>query len=342
VVFTTPSIAALRAHFPDAHLAYLVERAAAPVVEHNPHLDRVIVVERPRGLARLRYDIAFARQLRRERFDMVIDFHGGPRSAWFTRASGAPKRIGYDLPGRFWSYTDRVAWTRALVPPRHSTENQADLLAPLGIVRPQMGSPAVEMPVDAAAAERVATRLRAAGVPQSAALVVIHASASSPFRRWPADRFAQLGATVLAAQPDAHVIFTTGPSEAALQQELVARTRALAGPAAARVVECADFDLAELRAVLESARLYIGGDTGPLHIAATSRVPIVALFGPTLPERSLPWRSAAFAAVAIDSGPLPCRPCHQRRCIPGDFRCLADIGVDRVAAAAVRLLAGRA
>jgi hypothetical protein len=90
VVFTTPVIAALKHRFPGASLTYLVEPAAEPVVRHNPHLDRVLVVERPRGVRRLWYDWALARRLRRARFDLVIDFHGGPRSAWLTRASGAP------------------------------------------------------------------------------------------------------------------------------------------------------------------------------------------------------------------------------------------------------------
>jgi ADP-heptose:LPS heptosyltransferase len=84
--------------------------------------------------------------------------------------------------------------------------------------------------------------------------------------------------------------------------------------------------------------LYIGGDSGPLHIAATTKVPIVALFGPTLPERSMPWRNAGARAIAIDGGPLPCRPCHQRHCEPGDFRCLTRLAPSRVVAAAEELL----
>ena len=69
-------------------------------------------------------------------FDIVIDFHGGPRSGWLTLASGASIRVGYDLPGRGWCYTTRVPWTRSLVPPRHSVLNQWDLIATLGIEPP--------------------------------------------------------------------------------------------------------------------------------------------------------------------------------------------------------------
>src|SRR5678815_1177494 len=72
-------------------------------------------------------------------------------------------------------------------------------------------------------------------------------------------------------------------------------------------------------------RVYIGGDSGPLHVASTTATPIVELLGPTLPERSRPWRTAYARAEIVDVGSLPCRPCNQRHCVPGDFRCLTGI-----------------
>jgi predicted lipopolysaccharide heptosyltransferase III len=338
VVFTTPAIAALRQQYPDATISYLVEQGAAPVVRHNPHVDDVIVAERPKGWRRVAYDVALARRLRRKRFDVVIDFHGGPRSAFLARASGASRRIGYNLPGRHWAYTDRVPWTRALVPPRHSVENQADLLRPLGVAPLRPGVPAVEMPLDTQAAAEVTRRLRQSGVADDAPVAVIHASASSPFRRWPAARFAQVAAAMLRDSRDLRVVFTTGPSEQTLQAELTRMTREIAGVDAGRVVDCGDFDLPQLRALIERAAVYIGGDSGPLHIAATTKTPIVALFGPTVPERSLPWRDPALRTIAVDAGQLPCRPCDQRHCAPGDFRCLNQVTVEHVAAAAAAVL----
>src|SRR3982074_404865 len=97
VVFTTPAIHALRARFPDAHLAYIVEPAAAPIVAHNPHLNEVIVAPRARGVRGVADDIALGRRLRAERFDVAIDFHGGPRASLLTWLSGAPLRIGYEI-----------------------------------------------------------------------------------------------------------------------------------------------------------------------------------------------------------------------------------------------------
>ena len=128
VVFTTPIPSALTRTFPDSRISYLVEPAAAPVVAGNPHLADVIVAPRRRGLRRIVDDIRLAGRLRAARFDVVIDLHGGPRSSWLTWATGARQRIGYDIEGRRWHYTQTVHRPRDLRP-RHSVENQWDLLA---------------------------------------------------------------------------------------------------------------------------------------------------------------------------------------------------------------------
>ena len=89
-----------------------------------------------------------------------------------------------------------------------------------------------------------------------------------------------------------------------------------------RSSNCGDLTLSELRSLVSRASLFVGGDSGPLHVAATTDTAIVGLFGPTLAERSAPWRSRESITESVDAGTLPCRPCDQRRCVPGDFRCL--------------------
>ena len=147
VVFTTPAVHALKQRFPDAHLTYIVEPAAAPVVVSNPHLDRVIVAPKKRGARGFIADLALGARLRRERYDLAIDFHGGPRASLLTWLSRAPVRLGYDIAGRGWMYTRRVGRARGLRP-RHSVENQWDLLAPLDIAPPDRARFPVEMPSD--------------------------------------------------------------------------------------------------------------------------------------------------------------------------------------------------
>ena len=340
VIFTTPAVAALRRQFPGAHLTYLVEPAAAPVVAGNPHLDEVIVTPRRGGIAGALADLSLGWRLRRAHYDLAIDFHGGPRASLLTLMSGAPRRIGYNVVARRWMYTEVVERPRELRR-RHSVENQWDLLTALDVESPTPAGDPVEMPVDPGAKATVDERLAAAGVTPDEDLAVIHVSASSPFRRWPLPSFVETVAA-LASQAGRRVIVTSGPSEREAVSGIINDARGrLAASDRHRVLSCGDFSLAELRALLDRSAVYIGGDSGPLHLAATTRVPIVAIFGPTPSERSGPWRDPALLSELIEIDGLPCRPCDQRVCEPGDFRCLTRIEAPRVIAAAERLLAAR-
>ena len=339
VVFTTPAVHALRQRFPDAHLSYVVEPAAAPIVVHNPHLNQVIVAPRARGGRGLLHDLALGRRLRAERYDVAIDFHGGPRASLLTWLSGAPERIGYDVAGRGWMYTRTIARPRELRP-RHSVENQWELLAPLGVAPADRSAFPMEMPADPRVVADVADRLTRAGVADDDRVVVVHVSAGNPFRRWPAAHFVEL-AVALAGDPRHRVVVTSGPSERDAADRVIAQAQARLGDGQrSQVLSCGEFSLGELRALLDRAALYIGGDSGPLHVAATTGVPIVGLYGPTLPVRSAPWRDARWITESVDAGELPCRPCDQRVCEPGDFRCLTSITPAQVFEAAARSLAG--
>ena len=337
VVLTTPLIHALRRRYPDARLTYVVEAAAAPVVRGNRNLSDIVVVGRTRGLARVRDDLLLARRLHRERFDVAIDLHGGPRAAWLAWSSSAPVRIGYRITGRSWMYTHVVTRPRDEAP-RPTVANQWDLLARLGLEPPDPVLDPLEMEPDSSAAASVDRRLQNAGITSGHPVVVIHVSAGNPFRRWPPESFEALVIALARRDPSRRIILTSGPSDAHAAKEISGSARAALGPIAGAVPEVGDFDLAELRALVTRAAVYIGGDSGPLHIAGTTTTPIVALFGPTLAERSMPWRDPRWFAEAVDAGPLECRPCRQRECAPGDFRCLTRITAEQVAAAAERAI----
>jgi lipopolysaccharide heptosyltransferase II len=338
VVFTTPAVRAIRERFPDAHLTYIVEPAAAPVVQNNPQLDQVIVAPRRSGLAGIRADFDLGLDLWRSGYDIAIDFHGGPRASWLTWLSRAPVRIGYTVAGRTWMYTRPVARTRQLRA-RHSVENQWDLLAALGIMPAGPDRYPVEMLVDPTAAATVNARLARHAVPADARLIIVHVSAGNPFRRWPIDSFAEVAADLARRDPRHYIVFTCGPSEQNALARVIAgaRERLDAGDRHL-IVDCGEFSLLELRALVDRAVLYVGSDSGPMHIASTGHAPIVSLYGPTLPARSAPWRSARWLTASIEVQGLECRPCDQRVCRPGDFRCLTRIQPTQVVEAAGRLL----
>jgi ADP-heptose:LPS heptosyltransferase len=341
VVFTTPAIRALKQYLPGARLTYVVEPSAAPVVAGNPHLDEVMVVPAEKGLQRWR-DASLAWQLRRRRFELAIDFHGGPRAAWLTLASGAATRIGYRTADRRWMYTHAIERAR-FDRPAHSVENQWELLAPLGDVfrrPPERLRDCVEMVEAPAAAARVTEYLASLDIDDVHPLVVMHVSAGNPFRRWPAASFVSLVSALVSADPRRRVLLTSGPSEREAAAAIVAqvRQRLPAAIAERAIVAPVELGLSELRSLVARASLFIGGDSGPLHVAATTRTPIVGIYGPTLAVRSEPWRDPAIPTESIDVGALPCRPCNQRLCEPGDFRCLGWLNPSDVLASAERLL----
>lgn len=339
VVFTTPLLRALKRGFPDARLTYLVEREAAAVVRGSPHLEEVLEVSRARGWTRIAQDLRLARRLRASRFDVVLDLHGGPRSSWLARATGAPQRIGYDVKGRSWLYTRTVHRPRELRA-RHSVVNQWDLLPALegwSGGEPDPTRDAVEMVLDPAADAQVAQRLRAAGVGERDRIVVIQVSAGNPFRRWPETSFVRLIAALALADDMRRVVLSSGPSDREAADRIARAARADLGLARAhQVVDFGEFDIAELRALVGRSQLFVGGDTGPLHVAATTSTPIVGIYGPTLPARSVPWRDPGVPTESVEITGLPCRPCEQRVCEPGDFRCLNTLMPEDVISAAER------
>jgi ADP-heptose:LPS heptosyltransferase len=219
-------------------------------------------------------------------------------------------------------------------------ENQWDLLAALEIAQPDPATFPVEMPVDERARRTTDERLARAGVTARDALIVIHVSAGNPFRRWPVESFAELAAALVARDDRRRIILTSGPSDRGAAEQAIAAARAqVALRDREHVLACGEFSLAELRALVDRAALYIGGDSGPLHVASASAVPIVGLYGPTLPVRSAPWRDPRLVAEAVEVPDLPCRPCDQRVCAPGDFRCLGWVQPQHVIDAAERALA---
>jgi ADP-heptose:LPS heptosyltransferase len=196
----------------------------------------------------------------------------------------------------------------------------------------------VDMPLSPAADARMAERLRAHGVGREEELIIAHVSAGNPFRRWPEPAFVELVTALASASPRRRIVLSSGPSDRTAADRIAAAARQALGAAADRILDFGEFDLAELRALIARGRLFVGGDTGPLHVAATTTTPIVGIFGPTLAERSAPWRDPRVPTESMEVAGLSCRPCDQRACEPGDFRCLTTLKPDEVISAAERAL----
>lgn len=313
IVLTMPALGVLRAAYPEASLTYAVEEPFRRLVEGHPDLDRALVLPaRMSNAAFLRLLV----RIRRGRYDAVIDFHGGPRAAWMTLASRAPVRVGYDTGAKGRVYSRRVP-RAAASGAVHSVVNHANLVRALTGVETEI--PAPRLP-DAGGEEtiRVDRLLSAAGL-AGARFVAVHIGAGNAFRDWDAASYARL-LDRLRREGGAAPVLVGGPADRVKDAEI----RALAGAPVASLTGC--LNLIELKDLIARAALFVGPDSGPMHIASATPTPIVAVFGPTLPAHFAPWRSR----VRVVEAPLDCRPCRQRHCQRHDFQCIKGITSDEV------------
>jgi lipopolysaccharide heptosyltransferase II len=314
IIMTTPAVAALKRALPHASLTYIVEEPYRRLVEGNPDIDEIILVPPHQGLFSF---LGFILRVRREKFDIVIDFHGGPRASRITWLSGAGLKVGYELKGKGFFYDIRVPRNRegARI---HSVENHLNLVRAAGIEVNEPW-PRLTLPgVGKEETERIDT-LWANHRLDGAKVVVLHVGAGNEFRDWGAPNLGEL-AGHLTGLPGVRVVLV-GSGEDVPRAEEVRK----ANPPSILSLAGA-LNLIELREVIGRAVLFVGPDSGPMHIAATTATPIVALFGPTLPANFSPWQARA----TLIEKPLDCRPCKQKKCVTDDFRCLQNITVDEV------------
>jgi len=323
-VLMTPALQALKDAHPHLRLAVLVEAPFRDVFAGHPAVDELLVLARGRGpLGDIRRRLAMGLSLRRRRFDLVLNYHGGSTSAFLVRMAGAPWRAGYPHYRSPRLYTHLAAdparhfGGRAL----HTVEYELALLAELGLPVPDP-VPAPFVPVPAEAAARVAERLAAAGLAPGG-FVLVHPTATLATKQWPPDRFGAFIAQVRAAYPALGVALSAGPREAATLD-------AVAAAAGAALPRFADLSVAELAALIDAAAFYVGCDSGPAHIAASLGKKMLLVWGSS---NRTAWgpRSAAARVVQL---PFPCNPCPGYTCAAFDRpRCILDITPGQVFAA---------
>ena len=318
VLLATPTWHALKAAYPGARLTVIVNRGTEDILLSNPHVDEVLALERGSILQQYR----FVANIRRCRFDTVVDLTDGDRAAFLTWISGAPVRIGFNAERRWIGrcYT-RVINSDAGA---HRIERDLSALAPLAI-------PVIDRiprmwltEQDDSTVEDLGRRL---GLQSDRPWVVIQPGARYWFKAWPAERFAEL-ADRLVDRHGCQVLVAGSTAEASLAQTVVKQAKhrliSIAGLSGVRT----------LAALLQRSALFVGNDTGAMHIAAAVGTPLVGLFGPSNP---MEWGPRGGPAEVIYKG-LDCRVCFHPTCRRGEQNCMKLITVDEVMAAAERLL----
>jgi heptosyltransferase-1 len=339
VVMTTPAAALLKKHFPGASVTYLVEEPYRRLVEGHPAVDRVITVPAKQKFGDF---LRLARKIRRERFDALLDFHGGPRASWITAASGARLKIGYAIQRKGFLYDVRIP-RQGPDGPIHSVLNHVNLVRAMGVdiddaeIQP-LTLPAAPAEETARVDRIVKGRAFAAeedprakpGSPAAAKFVVLHIGAGNRFRDWGVANAAAL-VKLLAAEPGVRIALIGADGDRTAEAEIRRAAPDAVLPLAGRL------NLIEIRELIARAALYVGPDSGPMHIAASTATPLVAYFGPTLPAVFAPWRPGGAPTVILEQS-LDCRPCRQRECVTADYRCLLGITPDEVFTACRRFV----
>jgi lipopolysaccharide heptosyltransferase I len=299
-VHTMPLVCALRRNYPNAHIAWLTQSGSLPLLAGHDDVDEFITVERgflrsPRQVADLR------RRLKPKQFDITIDPQSLTKSAVPAWLSGAKTRIG------FASHEGREAapWlNNVLVRPerRHVVDRNMELLRPLGIEHADVE---FKLPLDKTAFANVDTLLDECLDTQTP--VVMHPGAGWRSKLWPHLRYAEVARFLGQEYGFQTMVLWVGEQMRAWAKQIAKNSGGFA-------VMAPVMSLPELIALLFRARLFIGSDSGPLHMAAALETPTVSMFGPTLPDRNGPYGQGHSALQAYYQAGTT----RQRRSAPND------------------------
>jgi heptosyltransferase I len=327
ILHTLPAFQSLRSSFPDAQIGWLVERRIRFLLDAVPGIDRIHVVD-TRSLKRRfwrlsawRDLVSVIRTVRALQYGIALDFQGLLKTALLAAASGAPTRAGFSSD----KVRERPAhWFYNRFPDLEGADHVVDLNRRLAqTVGGAVGSTApIRLRISDADEAFVRKYLETEKLSE---FVVINPGGGWPTKIWQPRRFGELASRIHAGL-GLRTVVTTGPGEEPMY-DAIAAAAGDAKPLHARL------SFLQLVPLLRHARLMIGGDTGPFHLACLLGRPVVAILGPTSPVRNGPW-TAADAHVWRHQH---CSPCHLRAC-PTENECM-DISVDEVFHAVGRRLA---
>ena len=320
IVMTTPALEIVKKSLPEAIISYIIEAPYKTLLEGHPYIDDLIVI--PDGLNNKDF-LSFLKYIRKQNFDAVLDMHGGPRASWISLFARSIIKVGYKIKYKRFIYDIRI--------PRsygdkqiHSVENHINLVKALGIQVNDI--PHLSLPEATPSEKERVTQYLALITKPKYKIIVLHISAGNIFRDWGQEKLIHL--IDLFARKSQSAFIIVGSIEDQNRAEEIGKSTSVP------VLSLAGrLNFRELKELIHRSSLFIGPDSGPMHIAAATSTPIVAYFGPTLPAHFAPWKAKA----KILSRDYNCIPCKQVRC-RYKFTCLSSITPEDVYNAALSYL----
>ncbi|MBS1841725.1 MAG: lipopolysaccharide heptosyltransferase II [Acidobacteria bacterium] len=328
-IMALPALQAVRSKFSEAEIGVVA----------RPY---VLDIYREQGIANefIAYDSAsehqgfsgrerLATQLREKKYDVALLLQNAFDAAWLAWRAGIPERIGYARDGRSLLLTKAIPVPKAGEIPAHEKFYYLELLRRVGWVESIPNVDWIELKVSREKSERAEAFLTAAGARQGMTRIAVGAGASyGSAKCWPPERFAAV-LNKLAEERDAETILFGTPGEAAVSDAIIA------GVKKKPVNLTGKTSIADLPAMLSRCNLFIGNDSGAMHVAGAAGLPIVAIFGPTDPQGTMP----VTPKCTVVQEKSYCSPCFLRRC-PTDHRCMKAVTAEMVISAArIRLSA---
>ena len=333
VLLTSPVFQVLKNHGPHLEIDALVYHDTRDMLSLHPAVSQVHTVDRTwrtlGAVAQLRAEWGLRGTLRLRRYDLIVHLTEAPRGAWLARALGPRYAVARKHPGRgrLWagSFTHLYPYPKST--PRHTVELHLDALRRIGVYPNKQERRLVLVPGQEA--EAAVGQLLAEHRLAHHGYVHIHPTSRWLFKCWPEEKIGALIAR-LQAQGE-RVVVTAAPDDR--EMEMVKRILA---PLATRPVDLAGrLSLKQLAALTANAKLFIGVDSAPMHIAAAMQTPVVALFGPSGDIEWGPW----MVRSRVITSDHPCRPCGNDGCGGGKVsECLTVLPVERVLGAISELL----
>jgi len=334
VIRTLPAVKALKENYPSSSISWIVEEPSQAFLKSQPEVDEVILFPRKRwaqGMKSLRRMWGTIREMwgfivgiRKRRFDVVLDFHGILKSGLLSFLSGSPKRIGYDRgstkEGNFLFSNVKVKLPEERI---SRFQRNLSLLKGMGL---EVKGLKYSLHIPPEDREYVESFFKASSASLKRPLIAIHPGTSPKafFKRWMPDQYAQL-ADRLIREFNATVLFTWGAEELQWVEDIRKKMKesSLLGPKTE--------SLTQLGEVYRHCDLYIGGDTGPMHIASLMGIPALVIYGPTDPIENEPFGN--HIKVRKEVG---CNPCHKYSC--KELVCIKAISADEVFKATKEIL----
>ncbi len=349
-VMTTPALMRLREKFPAAHITLLTHEKLRDVYLHHPALNETLTFSKDDGL------FSLARRLRAENFDLALVLPNSPRSAMEVWLARIPRRIGGEWPWRNWFLTETIptragavkmhkrteAEVRELISERPSTLNPQPSTAPsthhihqyLHLVAALGADGSPMPPMLAVTDQEIAAAKKKFGLENvSAPIFALNPGAEyGPAKRWPVEKFIA-AAREIQKRTNCHWLILGGKADVQTAETIASSINYQ--PSTINNV-AGQTSLRELMALLKLSRVLLTNDTGPMHVAAALRTPVVVPFGSTSPELTGPGMPGDPRHRLLKSD-APCSPCFLREC-PIDFRCMNGISVERVVEAVLDAL----